>query len=74
VEAPELGLTPWAWKYSVAVLWYCFVRDLSIPAVAPTATSKTRRISSFRRHRTPRESKKLGVTGEPVPVPATTIL
>ena len=35
MEAPELPLTPWARKYRVAVLWYCLVRDLSIPKVDP---------------------------------------
>ncbi len=74
VEEPELALTPWARKYRVAVLWYCFVRDLSKPTVAATATSTTRMISSFLRHRTRTESKKFGVAGGPVPVPGTAIL
>jgi hypothetical protein len=55
VDAPEPVLTPWATKYKAAVLWYCFVRDLSIPAVAPTATTKTSKINNFRRHRIPTE-------------------
>ena len=49
------------------MLWYCFVRVLSMPAVAATATSTMSRMSNFRRQRTATESKKFGVAAEPVP-------
>ncbi len=53
------------------MLWYCFVRVLSMPAAAPTATSTMRRMSNFRRQRTATESKKVGVAAEPVAAPGT---